>query len=376
MTRRPLLALAAALSIAACATPPGAGPAAAAGPVSRSAACAGFAAARGEPPQEQWWRAYGDPQLDGLIEEALASPPTLAAVAARLRAGRGAEGADDSASAFAAELDLWDRNRPRLASATSRAEAARLEGAEACILLTTSLVSAYGELWLAGADHQAAANRLAVLAAASPDRVLTLQAPAGERARFGLPENVIGQLIGRRPDLLTARWRIAAAERRIGIAQTGRSFGLSSSLRFRAFGLNNLIRSGSDTGQAGLGFWGPIFEGSGGQLDLARRERDAAEVAYGRALSDALGDAAVAVAEEQGLERELTEARAGLAREEAAYQATRQRAQQGAASARDLQAAEEAIAARRRTLGRLRAKGFITDAALVRAIGGGFILSP
>jgi len=36
-------------------------------------------------PHPQWWRQYGDPQLDGLIEAALAQSPTLAVVQARER---------------------------------------------------------------------------------------------------------------------------------------------------------------------------------------------------------------------------------------------------------------------------------------------------
>ena len=36
-------------------------------------------------PDDDWWRAYGDPQLDGLIEEALRDSPNLAIAQARLR---------------------------------------------------------------------------------------------------------------------------------------------------------------------------------------------------------------------------------------------------------------------------------------------------
>src|SRR5262245_37503077 len=46
---------------------------------------AGSGAARGEWPAEQWWLAYGDPQLVQLIEEALANAPSMAQAGARLR---------------------------------------------------------------------------------------------------------------------------------------------------------------------------------------------------------------------------------------------------------------------------------------------------
>jgi NodT family efflux transporter outer membrane factor (OMF) lipoprotein len=40
-------------------------------------------------PADGWWRSYGDPQLDALIDEALAGSPSLATAQARLRAAQG-----------------------------------------------------------------------------------------------------------------------------------------------------------------------------------------------------------------------------------------------------------------------------------------------
>jgi NodT family efflux transporter outer membrane factor (OMF) lipoprotein len=142
------------------------------------------AAATAEWPTERWWTRFGDPQLDRLIEEALAGAPDLAAAAARLRAAEaialqaGAASAprvDARASAQAVkqsynnlipeafvpkgvnqsgeialqiglDLDLWGRNRAALAAATSQAQAARLEASEAALVLSTNVAAAYAEL--------------------------------------------------------------------------------------------------------------------------------------------------------------------------------------------------------------------------------------
>ncbi|MGN6451729.1 MAG: TolC family protein, partial [Steroidobacteraceae bacterium] len=40
-------------------------------------------------PADGWWRSYGDPQLDTLVDEALAGSPSLATAQARLRAAQG-----------------------------------------------------------------------------------------------------------------------------------------------------------------------------------------------------------------------------------------------------------------------------------------------
>jgi hypothetical protein len=54
-------------------------------------------------PKADWWKAYGDPQLDALIDEALASSPTLNVAAARTRKALAL--ADASRSALAPRID-------------------------------------------------------------------------------------------------------------------------------------------------------------------------------------------------------------------------------------------------------------------------------
>jgi hypothetical protein len=58
-----------------------------------------FKAPAADWPKQDWWKAYGDPQLDGLIEEALKDSPSLKAAAARVRAAE--------AEAGTAQADLW-----------------------------------------------------------------------------------------------------------------------------------------------------------------------------------------------------------------------------------------------------------------------------
>lgn len=135
-------------------------------------------------PEEHWWQAYGDQQLDALIDEALRDSPDLAAAAARLRraeatsqATGGAllpqvsangsanqqrqsynyltpksmtpEGWQDYGRAtldFSWELDFWGKNRAALAAATSQFEASRAELAQARLVLATSIAADYAEL--------------------------------------------------------------------------------------------------------------------------------------------------------------------------------------------------------------------------------------
>ncbi len=135
-------------------------------------------------PGDQWWQGYGDPQLSGLIDEALQDAPDLKLAQARLAAAaavvRGAEstqipevtgsaaiteekqsynwlipsqvlprGWNDYGLAtlnFSWELDFWGKNRSALSAALSDQQAARFEYAETRLLLSTSVAAAYAGL--------------------------------------------------------------------------------------------------------------------------------------------------------------------------------------------------------------------------------------
>jgi NodT family efflux transporter outer membrane factor (OMF) lipoprotein len=135
-------------------------------------------------PQEDWWKAYGDPQLDALVAEALAGSPDVVAAQGRVRQARGAAeiaGADtlpqigaqgsagltkqsynngipanfvpkgwkstgDLALTGDFDLDLWGRRRKLLAAATSEAQAARADASQARLILASNVVSSYFDL--------------------------------------------------------------------------------------------------------------------------------------------------------------------------------------------------------------------------------------
>jgi outer membrane protein TolC len=135
-------------------------------------------------PAAEWWRGFGDPQLDTLIAEALRDSPDVAAAAARIasaealaqqtgaalqpslsvdgQAGANKQsknlgippqfvpsGIQDTGRLTASgsfDLDLWGRNRAALAAATSEAEAARVDADQARLLLSTDIAAAYAEL--------------------------------------------------------------------------------------------------------------------------------------------------------------------------------------------------------------------------------------
>jgi len=156
-------------------------------------------------PTDQWWLAYNDSQLNGLIAEALKDEPTLAAAQARLH---NAEASAQVAGAallpevnaqgsvgkqkqsynngipsefvphgwrpygsaelnFNYEIDFWGKNRAALAAATSDLEAARADAAQARMVLSTSIAAAYADLARLFAERDSAQAALQVRTASA-----------------------------------------------------------------------------------------------------------------------------------------------------------------------------------------------------------------
>ena len=153
-------------------------------------------------PADHWWKAYNDPQLDGLIDAALKGSPDLRVAEARVRKAEGqtqeanaklrptvaASGSikgtligtgmdlgelEDSIPSdiqFATQLganisyqlDFFGKNHAALAAATSLAEAARAEAASARLQLSSAVASAYADLMRLAASRAALVDAVRV----------------------------------------------------------------------------------------------------------------------------------------------------------------------------------------------------------------------
>jgi NodT family efflux transporter outer membrane factor (OMF) lipoprotein len=203
--RQILLGLLAATALSACATLPPPAPARVAKApasyaIAQSLGGGSLAAPSRDWPADAWWTAYADPQLDGLMREALAGSPTLAAAEARVgkaqalaRAAHAAELPQVTANGsveqmkqsynlgippqfvpqgynwygratldFSWELDFWGKNRAAVAAAVSDSRAAEADAAEARLVLSTNVAAAYADLARLYAERDVAERALAV----------------------------------------------------------------------------------------------------------------------------------------------------------------------------------------------------------------------
>jgi NodT family efflux transporter outer membrane factor (OMF) lipoprotein len=472
LTRRfaALSALTGVLMSSACATLPPPSPARSMKAPASYAATKAFTATATAWPGDFWWKAYGDAQLDSLIEEGLAASPDLSQAQARLARANAVtdqvraadrpnlgfhasasetkqsynglipgaflpQGFQDYGNAgfnFAWDLDFWGKNRAAIAAATSEAQAARAEAAQARLILAASIAGAYADLGrlyaerdvadravslrgetatlvqdrvtngldtqgelrqaqagppaaraeLAAIDEQIVQtrNRLAALMGEGPDRGATITPPKGAALKaFGLPATLAADLVGRRPDVVAARWRAEAASTRIGQARKAfyPNINLSAGVGLDVLRLNKLFDAGSDTETFGPALTLPIFDGGRLRANLrgAEAERDAAVEAYNSAVVNALRDVADVAASERALSVRLAETRTALAASEDGYRIAKLRYQGGLSTYQNVLVAEEAVLTQRRAVADLDSRALTLDVNLVRALGGGFSAS-
>ena len=325
--------------------------------------------------------------------------------------------------------DFWGRNRAALAAAKSDAKAVGAEAAAARLAVSTGIAAAYADLAALHADRDTVEQavsvrgrtveiiarrhreglenegalsrvrsalasaegdrvavdeligltraRIAALMGAGPDRGLGIERPNISLDRVpGLPANLPADLLGRRADIVAARYRTEASASRIKQARAGfyPSVNLAGLVGVQALGVGDLAKSGAEFGAVGPAISLPIFQG--GRLKASYRgaeaDYDAAVAQYDGTLTNALREVADAATSSRALEARLDRARDAQAQAQAAWRVADQRYRGGLATYLDVLTAEDALVASERQLAALQARAFSLHVATVRALGGGF----
>lgn len=416
-----------------------------------------------------WWRVYGDADLDALLDHALSKHPSLAQAQARIaRANAGIEnaqasdrpimglGADinrqrytehglvprpvagsvrNSATVQAGisyEGDFFGRHAAALQAALGQERAAQADAAAARLNLSSALVRAWldlarvlaqrellaeqlrhGEQSLglvrqrvqAGLDNapvqrnaelplpelrrqdlalQAQAellrHQLAALSAQPHEAVATLQPRLPEALRLDAEQALGVDLLGRRPDVVAARWRVEAATQ--GVAEARAQFypnvSLTAFAGFSALGLDQLLKSGSRQVGFGPSLRLPIFDTGRlrAQLKGNAAELDGAVAAYNGTLLEALREASDQLSLLSSLQRQQAEQGQILAHLQVSRDLARQRYEAGLGNQLGLLNAEQNLLQQRRVQLDLQSQRLSTEVALVRSLGGGWNESP
>ena len=327
------------------------------------------------------------------------------------------------------ELDLFGRQRAQVEAVIGRQRAAQAEAQAARVLLASQVVSAYVELARLGAQQQAAdaavrlreqaltlarlrleagldpadelrraqaalahaqrertqlaeaavraRHALAELAGQGPRALDGLAAVLPDRTASALPETLPADLVGRRADLVALRWRVEAAWRDIDVARAEfhPNLNLMGFLGLSSLGLDRFLQAGSITYGAGPALRLPIFDGGRLRAQLGERgaQADAAVEAWNATLLRALREVADEVEGLRAVDQQRQLQRRAQAAADAVLALVQQRRQAGLTGLGTELVARLQQLAEQRTALDLQARQTQGQAALARALGGGWV---
>ncbi|MDM4765133.1 efflux transporter outer membrane subunit [Pelomonas sp. SE-A7] len=183
-------------------------------------------------------------------------------------------------------------------------------------------------------------------------------------------------LLGRRPDLVAARWRVEAATQTVreARAQFFPNVTLSAFAGFSSIGLDNLINAGSRQYGFGPSLRLPLFDTGRlrAQLKGNAAEADAAVAAYNAALVEAVRDASDQYTGLQSLRAQSGEQNEALEQSRRLLELAQQRRQAGLGSQLAVHNAQLGLLQQQRQLLDLRAQSLEGQVGLIRALGGGW----
>lgn len=326
------------------------------------------------------------------------------------------------------ELDLWHKNRSALQAAQSRTEAAQAETQWARNVLVLAIVQSYADLqnayaqrdvlrrslkraddvlkltrerFQAGLDTQVEVkqaeamradtevqstqvaadiarlnNQLAALSGVSPTAAKPLDAIALQLPQGLLPAQAPLDLLGRRPDIVAARWQAQAAGAEVDVAKKRfyPNVNLTAFAGFMTLSTGLLFNHASRMAGISPAISLPLFEGGrlNAELDGARARRDEAVAHYNQAVLAGVREVTDALDGLRLLTVEAGHQHTARQATQAAYDLALQRYRAGLGNYLSVLTAQSGVLEQERRDTALAARAYRLDAALATALGGGY----
>ncbi len=327
------------------------------------------------------------------------------------------------------ELDVWGKNHAALEQAVSQAKAAQAAAQETRLVLASSIAATYNELATEYALHEILARTLAqreslqkitadrvrtgldtqierrqsqgssaearaqlvqsegqitltrqqlgALIGKGPDRGLQITPPRMAILHTpALPSELPLNLLGRRPDIVAARWQVEAASKDIDMSKARfyPDINLSASLGFDSLLNANPFTAAAKSISYGPAISLPIFEGGALRANLkgAYASYDLAVATYNQTLNDAYSDVAKQITGIRTIDRQLPIRREALDASQHGYDLAKERYRIGLTSQLVVLNAETALLAQQQALISLEASRRSQQIGLFKALGGGF----
>lgn len=326
-------------------------------------------------------------------------------------------------------FDLWGGQRAAWEAALGQQRAAEVDGEAARLTLSTGVAQAYGDLAYAFASHdiaiadldraqklldltrqrvqagidsvallrqaestQASAEQkkaqtaqriesvrtqLAVLLGQGPDRGRSIARPQALKAsELAVPENLPAELVGRRPDIVAARWRVEATRRNIDAAKAQFYPNINLTAVFGVMALKgaDLLDSTSRFGLVTPAISLPIFDGGRLRSNLAGRDADydLAVAQYNKTLVGAFNEVAESLSQLRSLETQLAAQQRALVGAQQAWELSTQRYRNGVGGYLEVLVLQQALHQAEDRLAEIENRRIAASITLVRALGGGY----
>ena len=191
-----------------------------------------------------------------------------------------------------------------------------------------------------------------------------------------LPGVLPSELLGRRPDIVAARWRVEAAGKEIHAAKAK----FYPSLNLTALGgvvnseVDQLLKSSSTFAFLGPALSLPIFDGGRlrANLDKTDAQYDLAVADYNQSVVGALREVADQVNAVRSLADQAAAQQQALNTAQAAQDLAQQRYRAGIGSYLDVLVVEEQLLVAQKRLAELQSRQILVSVKLSQALGGGF----
>jgi NodT family efflux transporter outer membrane factor (OMF) lipoprotein len=220
-------------------------------------------------------------------------------------------------------------------------------------------------------------NQLAALIGKGPDRGLAIARPSlPADDALKLPDDLPLALIGRRPDIVAARWKVEAMQGDVDAAKIAfyPNVNISAFVGSSALGLQYLLRNGSRIDGIAPAISMPIFEGGRLRAQLKGRVAayDVAVATYNQALNDAFHEVADQVQSLRVNAAQIDNQQKATQAAEASLKLAQQRERVGTVNMLQVLGAESLWVAQRRLELDSQARRADLCVALIKALGGGF----
>ncbi|MES2537791.1 MAG: efflux transporter outer membrane subunit [Pseudomonadota bacterium] len=220
-------------------------------------------------------------------------------------------------------------------------------------------------------------NQLAALMGQGPDRGQRISRPDfPQDAGVALPDELPLALLGRRPDIVAARWRVEAAQGDIDAAKTlfYPNVNLIAFAGLSSLGLANLLQSGSRIAGIGPAIRVPLFESGALRAQLKGKVAvyDIAVANYNQTLTDALREVADQVHSLRAAELQSGHQQAATQAAENNLALARQREHVGTTNMLPALASESAWLEQRKAEFDAAVRRRDLRVSLIKALGGGF----